>query len=79
MVAARARERPGRVRAAALAAGYTAAFWYHFCAGLRHLNFDLGRGLDKASARRSGAIVVVATLILSGATLAAMLHYGPRP
>jgi succinate dehydrogenase / fumarate reductase cytochrome b subunit len=60
-------------------AGFVVAFWYHFCAGLRHLQFDLGRGLEKASARRSGALIVVAALGLSVLTLAAMLHFGARP
>jgi succinate dehydrogenase / fumarate reductase, cytochrome b subunit len=62
-----------------LLAGFVLAFWYHFCNGLRHLNWDLGRGLERASARRSGAVVVVATLLLSAATLLAMRHFGARP
>lgn len=60
-------------------AGLVLAFWYHFCNGLRHLNWDLGRGLEKASARRSASVVAVATLALSVATLVAMLHFGARP
>ena len=59
--------------------GYVLAFWYHFCNGLRHLNWDTGRGLEKASARRSGAVVVIATLALTSLTLLAMLHFGARP
>lgn len=59
-------------------AGLVVAFWYHFCNGLRHLNWDAGRGLEKANARRSGALVVIATLILAAATLLAMLHFGGR-
>jgi succinate dehydrogenase / fumarate reductase cytochrome b subunit len=59
-------------------AGFVVAFWYHFCNGLRHLNWDLGRGLEKASARRSAAVVLVATLALAAATLVAMLHFGVR-
>lgn len=60
-------------------AGLVFAFWYHFCNGLRHLNWDAGRGLEKASARRSGAVVVVATLALGLLTLLAMLEFGARP
>jgi succinate dehydrogenase / fumarate reductase, cytochrome b subunit len=60
-------------------AGFALAFWYHFCNGLRHLNWDLGRGLEKASARRSGALVVVAALALWAATLVGLLHLGARP
>ena len=62
-----------------LLAGLVLAFWYHFCNGLRHLNWDTGRGLEKASARRSAAVVLVATLGLSAATLVAVLHFGAQP
>jgi succinate dehydrogenase / fumarate reductase, cytochrome b subunit len=45
-----------------------AAFVYHLAAGVRHLIWDTGRGLERASARRSAWIVagvsVVVTLIL---------------
>jgi succinate dehydrogenase / fumarate reductase cytochrome b subunit len=57
-------------------AGFTLAFWYHFCTGIRHLVWDTGRGLEKAAARRSAAIVVVAALALTAASLAAMLRFG---
>ena len=57
-------------------AGFTLAFWYHFCTGLRHLVWDTGRGLEKAAARRSAVIVVVAVLVLTLASLAAMLRLG---
>jgi len=59
-------------------AGLVVAFWYHFCNGLRHLNWDAGRGLEKVNARRSGTLVVVATLILATLTLLAMLQTGGR-
>ena len=60
-------------------AGFVVAFWFHFCNGLRHLNWDLGRGLEKASARRSGTWVVIAALGLTAATLLAALYLGARP
>lgn len=47
-------------------AGWVVAFCYHLCNGLRHLNWDLGRGLEKPEARRSAVIVVAATLVLAG-------------
>jgi succinate dehydrogenase / fumarate reductase cytochrome b subunit len=59
--------------------GFVVMFWYHFCNGIRHLNWDTGRGLEKASARRSGALVVIVALGLAIATLIAMLHFGSRP
>lgn len=56
--------------------GFALAFWYHFCAGIRHLIWDTGRMLEKPDARRSAAILVVATLLLTALTLVAMLRFG---
>lgn len=50
-----------------LLAGWLLAFCYHLCNGLRHLHWDLGRGLEKAEARRSAGWVVVGTLALFAA------------
>lgn len=47
-----------------LLAGWLLAFCYHLCNGLRHLAWDLGRGLEKAEARRSAGFVVAGTLSL---------------
>lgn len=60
-------------------AGIIVAFWYHFCAGIRHLVFDTGRGMERAAARRSAAVLVVSVVILSAATLFAVLHGGGHP
>jgi len=46
-----------------LLVGFTFSFVYHFCNGIRHLVWDTGRGLERAQARRSGALVVVAALL----------------
>jgi succinate dehydrogenase / fumarate reductase cytochrome b subunit len=48
-----------------LLVGFTFSFVYHFCNGIRHLVWDTGRGLERAQARRSGAVVVVAALVLT--------------
>lgn len=47
-----------------LLAGWLLAFCYHLCNGLRHLGWDLGRGLEKPEARRSAGLVVIGTLLL---------------
>lgn len=39
------------------------AFWYHLFAGIRHLIMDIGWGESLRSARVSGAIVLILTLI----------------
>ena len=48
-----------------LLVGFTFSFVYHFCNGIRHLVWDTGRGLERAQARRSGLLVVVAALVLT--------------
>ena len=45
--------------------GFTFSFVYHFCNGIRHMVWDTGRGLERAQARRSGAVVAVAALLLT--------------
>ena len=57
-------------------AGVLAAFWYHFCTGIRHLVFDTGHCLEKRQARLSARVVIVAVVILTGARLLALLHRG---
>lgn len=52
-----------------LLAGFTFAFVYHFCNGIRHLVWDTGHGLERAQARRSGAVVIVASVLLTGLVL----------
>lgn len=62
-----------------LLAGWLLAFCYHLCNGLRHLGWDLGRGLEKAEARRSATLVVAATLVLAAAFIYAAFFAGvPR-
>jgi succinate dehydrogenase / fumarate reductase cytochrome b subunit len=48
-----------------LLVGFTFSFVYHFCNGIRHLVWDTGRGLERAQARRSAAVVVAASLVIT--------------
>lgn len=41
------------------------ALWYHYLAGLRHLWFDAGRGLDIASAERLGWGMIAGSIVLT--------------
>lgn len=41
--------------------GWSFAFFYHLCNGIRHLVWDTGRGLEKDQANRSAWIVIAAT------------------
>jgi succinate dehydrogenase / fumarate reductase cytochrome b subunit len=49
--------------------GCIVAFCYHLANGVRHLFWDLSWGMERAQARRSGAIVVAVTLIASASLL----------
>lgn len=46
------------------------AIWYHYLAGLRHLYFDAGRGLDLPTAERLGWVCVIGSVILTVITIA---------
>jgi succinate dehydrogenase / fumarate reductase cytochrome b subunit len=60
--------------------GLVVAFWYHFCAGMRHLLWDTGRALERQAARRLRVLLVVVVLILAGLSYAVLWHrYGGSP
>jgi succinate dehydrogenase / fumarate reductase cytochrome b subunit len=42
-----------------------AAFCYHLAAGIRHLIWDTGRGLERAQSQRSAWLVVAAAILLA--------------
>lgn len=63
----------------ALLAVFAAAFWYHFCAGIRHLVFDTGRSLERREARRSSVVVVAAAVLLALLSAAAIFSAGANP
>ncbi len=43
--------------------------WYHLLAGLRHLYFDSGRGLDVPTAERLGIACIVGSVVLTVLTV----------
>jgi succinate dehydrogenase / fumarate reductase cytochrome b subunit len=45
-------------------AGLLIAFCYHFVAGIRHLIWDTGRGLEREQAKQSAWLVAAGTLVL---------------
>lgn len=57
-----------------LLALWVMAFVYHFCNGIRHLFWDAGKGLERAQARRSARIVVVAAVVVSALLLFALFR-----
>ncbi len=48
--------------------GFTASLYYHFCNGIRHLFWDIGKGLDLKSAEKSAILVLMATIALTALT-----------
>lgn len=46
-------------------AALLAAFVYHLIAGIRHLIWDTGRGLERASARRSAWVLVAVSVVVT--------------
>ncbi len=50
-------------------AGSLWAVWYHYLAGLRHLYFDAGRGLDVPTAEKLGWGVIGGSVVLTVITV----------
>lgn len=46
-------------------AGGLFAFCYHLCAGIRHLVWDTGRGMERLQAYRSSWLVAIAAVVLA--------------
>jgi succinate dehydrogenase / fumarate reductase cytochrome b subunit len=45
--------------------GWSVAFFYHLCSGIRHLAWDAGYGFEILDAYRSGYAVLAATVVLT--------------
>jgi succinate dehydrogenase / fumarate reductase, cytochrome b subunit len=45
--------------------GWSIAFFYHLCSGIRHLAWDAGFGFEIRDAYRSGYAVLAATVVLT--------------
>ncbi len=45
------------------------AIWYHYLAGLRHLYYDAGKGLDVPTAERLGWACVIGSVVLTIITI----------
>jgi succinate dehydrogenase / fumarate reductase cytochrome b subunit len=43
--------------------------WYHYLAGLRHLYFDAGKGLDIPTAERLGWGIIIGSVVLTALTV----------
>lgn len=45
--------------------GWSFAFFYHLCNGVRHLVWDAGYGFEKAQANLSSWLVLISTAVLT--------------
>jgi len=45
------------------------AVWYHYLAGLRHLYFDAGKGLDIPTAEKLGWGIIIGSVVLTVLTV----------
>jgi succinate dehydrogenase / fumarate reductase, cytochrome b subunit len=55
-----------------------ATFSYHLVAGIRHLIWDTGHGLERAQAKRSAVLVVICAILLFVGLAWWALHAGAR-
>jgi succinate dehydrogenase / fumarate reductase cytochrome b subunit len=55
------------------------AFCYHLAAGIRHLVWDTGRGLERAQSQRSAWVVVIVSILLTLLLGYGLLHAGRAP
>ncbi|MFQ8432152.1 succinate dehydrogenase, cytochrome b556 subunit [Amaricoccus sp. W119] len=46
-----------------------AAFWYHFCNGIRHLFWDAGYGFELETVHKTGKAVIIAAVVLTILTI----------
>jgi len=53
--------------------GWSYAFFYHFCNGIRHLIWDSGRGFEIDQVKTSGIIAMIVSVLLTAATWYVML------
>jgi len=56
--------------------GWSFAFYFHLCNGIRHLFWDIGKGFELPAVYRSGYIVLVSTCLLTGLTWMAVFAMG---
>ena len=50
--------------------GFTLAFFYHLCNGIRHLFWDVGKGYEMETVRKTGWLVAIFAIVATVATWA---------
>ncbi len=52
----------------------TFSLYYHFCNGIRHLFWDIGKGFELKTARKTGYLAITAALVLTAFTAFAVIY-----
>ena len=52
----------------------TFSLYYHFCNGIRHLFWDIGKGFDKKDATRNGYLVITLAALFTAVTIGAVAY-----
>lgn len=52
----------------------TFALYYHFCNGVRHLFWDIGKGFEKETAKTNGFLVIALALIFTAITIGSVIY-----
>ncbi len=52
----------------------TFALYYHFCNGVRHLFWDLGKGFEKNTTKKTGYLVILLSLVFTVATVGTAIY-----
>ena len=73
---AEAQARIGSVPSQIVLAAWTFSFYFHLLNGVRHLFWDLGLGFELDTTYRTGYVVVVLTVFMTGLTWACVLAQG---
>ena len=55
--------------------GLLFSFSYHLVAGIRHLVWDTGRGLEKRQSQQSAWLVIIVAVVLTVALVFALIRY----
>ena len=55
--------------------GLLFSFSYHLVAGIRHLVWDTGRGLEKRQSQQSAWAVIIVAVVLTAALVFALIRY----
>jgi succinate dehydrogenase / fumarate reductase cytochrome b subunit len=55
--------------------GLTFALYYHFCNGVRHLFWDIGKGFEKETAQTNGFVVIITSAIFTILTIGSVIYF----